>query len=42
MRENIAAIVANAKAKAADFNRAGAAGAVTSMMLLTSVAVLFR
>lgn len=42
MRENIAATVPNAKAKATGFNMAGAAGAATSMLLLTSVAVLFR
>ena len=41
-RENIAATVSNAKSKVSDFNMAGAAGAATSMMLLTSVAVLFR
>lgn len=42
MRENVATTVATAKAKLADFNIAGAAGAATSLMLLTSVAVLFR
>jgi hypothetical protein len=42
MRENVAATVANAKAKISDFNMAGAAGAATSMVLLTSIAVLFR
>ena len=42
MRENIVVTVANAKVKVADFNMAGAAGAATSLMLLTSVAVLFR
>ena len=42
MRENVAATVANAKAKVATFNMAGAAGAATSMVLLTSVAALFR
>lgn len=42
MRENIAATVANAKAKVGEFNMAGAAGAATSLMLLTGVAVLFR
>lgn len=42
MRENIAATVPNAKARATGFNMAGAAGAATSMLLLTSVAVLFR
>ena len=41
-RENNAATAANAKAKIANFNMAGAAGAATSMVLLTSVAVLFR
>ena len=39
MRENIVATVANAKAKAVHFNMAGAAGAATSMVLLTSVAM---
>ena len=42
MRENIPATVPNAKARATGFNMAGAAGAATSMLLLTSVAVLFR
>ena len=42
MRENVAATVENAKAKVAEFNMAGAAGAATSLMLLTSVAALFR
>ena len=42
MRENIVASVANAEAKFTDFNMAGAAGAATSMMLLASIAVLFR
>lgn len=42
MRENIAATVENTKAKIAEFNMAGAAGAATSMVLLASVAVLFR
>ena len=41
-RENIAATVENTKAKITDFNMAGAAGAATSMMLLASIAVLFR
>ena len=41
-RENIAATVENTKARITDFNIAGAAGAATSMVLLTSVAVLFR
>ena len=41
-RENIAATVENTKAKITDFNIAGAAGAATSMMLLASIAVLFR
>jgi hypothetical protein len=42
MRENMATNVANAKAKVSEFNMAGAAGAATSLMLLTSIAVLFR
>lgn len=42
MRENVVATVANAKAKVAEFNMAGAAGAATSLMLLSSVAALFR
>ena len=41
-RENNAAMVENAKAKITGFNMAGAAGAATSMMLLASIAVLFR
>jgi hypothetical protein len=41
-RENNAATVAKAKATITNFNMAGAAGAATSMVLLTSVAVLFR
>lgn len=42
MRENVVATVANAKAKVAEFNMAGAVGAATSLMLLSSVAALFR
>lgn len=42
LRENVAATVANARAKFTHFNGAGAAGAATSLTLLTSVAVLFR
>jgi len=44
MRESVAATVAQvtARAKASSFNLAGATGAATSMVLLTSVAVLFR
>lgn len=41
-RENIAATAANAKVKSTTFNMAGVAGAATSLLLLTSVAVLFR
>ena len=40
-RESIAATASNAKAKTTNFNMAGAAGAATSLLLLTSVAVLF-
>ncbi len=42
MRENVAAALLNGKVYAARFNVAGAAGAATSMVLLTSVAALFR
>ena len=42
MRDNVAAVAANAKAKITHFNVAGAAGAATSIALLSSVAVLFR
>ncbi|MBC7709208.1 MAG: hypothetical protein H7203_04050 [Rhizobacter sp.] len=42
MRDNVAATVANATAKITHFNVAGAAGAATSIALLTSLAVLFR
>jgi len=42
IRENVAATVANAKAKVATFNMAGAAGAAMSMVWLTSIAALFR
>ena len=42
LRENVAATVANVQAKIAHFNVAGAAGAATSIALLSSVAVLFR
>ena len=42
LRENVAATVANVQAKIAYFNVAGAAGAPTSIALLSSVAVLFR
>ena len=41
-RENIASTVENTKAHFAEFSIAGAAGAATSMMLLASIAVLFR
>ena len=41
-RENIASNVENTKAQVAEFNIAGAAGAATSMMLLASIAALFR
>lgn len=44
MRESVAATVAQvtARAKVSGFNLAGATGAATSMVLLASVAVLFR
>ena len=42
MRENVAVAWHSSKAYAGRFNVAGAAGAATSMVLLTSVAVLFR
>jgi hypothetical protein len=42
MRDGIAVVVADVKAKASGFNVAGAAGAATSMVMLTSVAALFR
>lgn len=42
MRENVAATVTNVKARISDFSVAGVAGAATSMVLLTSVAALFR
>lgn len=42
MRENVAVAWHNSKAYAGRVNVAGAAGAVTSMVLLSSVAVLFR
>ena len=41
-RENIASNVENTKAQVAELSMAGAAGAATSMMLLASIAVLFR
>lgn len=42
MRENVAVAWHNSKASAGRFNVVGAAGAATSMVLLSSVAVLFR
>ena len=42
MRENVAVAWHNSTAYAGRVNVAGAAGAVTSMVLLSSVAVLFR
>jgi hypothetical protein len=42
MRETVSAGFAAAKEKVATFNMAGAAGAATSMVLLASVANLFR
>jgi hypothetical protein len=42
LRDGLAATAANVKARASRFNLAGAAGAATSIVLLTSVAALFR
>jgi hypothetical protein len=42
MRDSAAITAATVKAKLNHFNAAGAAGAATSMVLLSSVAVLFR
>jgi hypothetical protein len=42
MRDSVAATVTGLKARAASFNVAGAAGAATSMVVLASVATLFR
>jgi hypothetical protein len=42
MRDSVAITAATVKAKLNNFNVAGAAGVATSMVLLSSVAVLFR
>jgi hypothetical protein len=42
MRDGVAVTAATVKAKLNHFNAAGAAGVATSMVLLSSVAVLFR
>jgi hypothetical protein len=42
MRDGAMSAVTNAGKRVASFNYAGATGAVTSLALLTSVAVLFR
>lgn len=42
MRDGVAGVVADVKAKAFGFNVAGAVGAASSMVMLTSVAALFR
>lgn len=42
MRENVAATVTGIRQRVANFNFAGAAGAATSMVVLASVATLFR
>lgn len=42
MRDDVAATVSGIRQRVASFNFAGAAGAATSMVLLASVATLFR